>query len=271
MDENWRTVSFLVHICFWILRGISCGCHWWMHVDCHWHIKRVCIDQTSNVSTVWRFLASKKKFSKESHFSIFTSLPWPWIVPFGENWSVRQEICSWKQRWPADKVSGMSSFVVSATICIEATEFVDNFRWKPASPECVDKFDGNESYIGVMGNCVWHLRQDNDHLFYRILGELNEKTTNELVKVRYKVTVPRNVDRRKKSNGLLFDDKYYEDLLMAYFRMETNLTECYRMWSVAHNHFAQEADRFYAIRVLNQDPVENLFSFICSQNNHIAR
>lgn len=119
-----------------------------------------------------------------------------------------------------------------------------------------------------MANCVWHLRQDNSHLLYRILGELDENMSNKFIHVRHKVAASA---RRKRPNGLLFDNKYYECLLKAYFRMNTNLTECYRLWSAAHNHFAQEADRFYAIRVLDQDPVENLFSFICSQNNHISR
>lgn len=135
--------------------------------------------------------------------------------------------------------------------------------------EHVDVDDDNyESYIGVMANCVWHVRQDSNHLLYRILGELDVNTTDEFIRVRHKVA-PSN--RRKKSKGFLFDAKYYEGLLMAYFRMDTNLTECYRLWSAAHSHFAQEAGRFYAIRVLDQDPVENLFSFICSQNNHISR
>lgn len=126
-----------------------------------------------------------------------------------------------------------------------------------------------ESYIGVMANCVWHLRQDNQHLHYRILGELNDVTAaNDLIVIRHKVT-PAAYTTKK--NGLLFADSYYADLLKAYFRLDTDLVECYQLWTAAHSHFAKEANRFYAIRMLDQDPVENLFSFICSQNNHISR
>lgn len=159
-------------------------------------------------------------------------------------------------------------FMLQAPIVDTLLCNVNHFRWKQASMEQDDVENGDASYIGVMANCVWHLRQDSNHLLYRILGEFDNKMSNEIIKIRYKVAPS---TRHKKLNGLLFDDKYYEELLKAYFRMNTNLTKCYRMWSAAHSHFAQEADRFYAIRVLDQDPVENLFSFICSQNNHISR
>lgn len=191
-----------------------------------------------------------------------------WVNWCGKNWNVHRKTCNWRQRWPAARVSGTRAFITNKNHHHCASN-VNHFRWKHASVGIdVGVDDGAESYIGVMANCVWHLRQDGKHLLYRILGELNEMTANEFIKVRHKVAPSTG---RPKSTGLLFDDKYYEGLLKAYFRMDTNLTECYRTWSAAHSHFAREAGRFYAIRVLDQDPVENLFSFICSQNNHISR
>lgn len=152
------------------------------------------------------------------------------------------------------------------------------FRWKVGSlPE--DNFI-DESYIGVMANCVWQLRQTEHDLLYRILGELKNDSENYYNQIRLKIAIsPRKKSITKKPR--VFDDtqlyhhvNYYESLLRAYFRLDLNLKEYYEKWSNAHQHFranGAETGQFYAIRVLDQDPVENLFSFICSQNNHISR
>lgn len=152
-----------------------------------------------------------------------------------------------------------------------------DFRWKIGSlPE--DNFI-DESYIGVMGNCVWQFRQTENELLYRVLGELKTNSPNYYNEVRMKIPSPIAVDKKKnKQKVSAVDDAklfhgldYYESLLRAYFRLDVNLSECYAEWSKAHQHFKTESNKFYAIRVLDQDPVENLFSFICSQNNHISR
>lgn len=88
--------------------------------------------------------------------------------------------------------------------------------------------------------------------------------------VRMKVQIP----KKKKSQGKLqlYPDSYYEDLLKSYFRLEFDLALYYEKWSESHQHFAANvSDKYQNIRQLNIDPVENLFSFICSQNNHISR
>ncbi|CAJ0865574.1 18087_t:CDS:2 [Entrophospora sp. SA101] len=48
-------------------------------------------------------------------------------------------------------------------------------------------------------------------------------------------------------------------------------TEYYAKWCKADKNFAKVADRFQGVRILRQDPVENLICFICSTNNNIAR
>lgn len=112
-----------------------------------------------------------------------------------------------------------------------------------------------------MANCVWLLKQDDEHLHYQILGEYNECIDSQTHRIRFKIMPDKNWKK----------DSYYKSLLKAYFRLDTNLEVCYHQWSSSHSHFADKANKFYAIRVLDQDPVENLFSFICSQNNHISR
>lgn len=132
-----------------------------------------------------------------------------------------------------------------------------------------------------MANCVWQLKQTDNILLYRILGELKttqfDKYYNEIrCKVPIQKKIPSLNKKSKKpalntSFQLEYTAKHYESLLRTYFRLDINLSDCYEKWSLAHSHFASEAGKFYAIRVLDQDPVENLFSFICSQNNHISR
>lgn len=124
-----------------------------------------------------------------------------------------------------------------------------------------------------MANCVWQLRQTENDLLYRVLGELENTAENYYNQVRIKVAVPplKKNKSTAKNSKLLFGVEYYESLLRAYFRLDVDLSECYTKWSEAHQHFKSQSDKFYAIRVLDQDPVENLFSFICSQNNHITR
>lgn len=121
-----------------------------------------------------------------------------------------------------------------------------------------------------MGNCVWQLRQSNDHLLYRILGELETKETNKYYNhVRVKVSVPKT--KNSDDSHHLFNAEYYKLLLHTYFRLDVDLNKWYQEWIAAHKHFESQSNKFYAIRVMDQDPIENLFSFICSQNNHISR
>ena len=60
-------------------------------------------------------------------------------------------------------------------------------------------------------------------------------------------------------------------ILADYFRLDMSLTQQYREWSTADPIFRQHAASFRGIRMLRQDPVENVFTFICSSCNNIAR
>lgn len=81
----------------------------------------------------------------------------------------------------------------------------------------------------------------------------------------------------KRSQKLISEDNEhtdapnYENLLSDYLRLNENLEELYSDWSSRDPNFKNSAEKFYGIRMLKQDPVENIFSFICSTNNNIAR
>lgn len=61
------------------------------------------------------------------------------------------------------------------------------------------------------------------------------------------------------------------DILKDYFQLDINLEDMYKKWSKADTNFEKVCRQFPGIRMLRQDPVECLFSFICSSNNHISR
>lgn len=67
------------------------------------------------------------------------------------------------------------------------------------------------------------------------------------------------------------DNSLQSDLLRKYFRLDVSLKQHYAQWAKKDPHFEKAAEKFTGVRILCQDPVENLFSFICSSNNNIAR
>lgn len=113
------------------------------------------------------------------------------------------------------------------------------------------------------------MKSSESTLYYKILGELPYPEPAAENIVRLKVPKPTTLNKSKKD--LLYPDNFYEDLLTTYFRLNFDLESSYKKWQSAHKHFASKVDRYQNIRQLNIDCVENLFSFICSQNNHITR
>ncbi|PZC78660.1 hypothetical protein B5X24_HaOG201959 [Helicoverpa armigera] len=111
----------------------------------------------------------------------------------------------------------------------------------------------NDEWIGVYSKTVWKLRENVDGLQYQVIGSLLNNTKSQSKSKNKKV----NVDFKK--------------LLEDYFRLDTNLGIYYKEWSAKDELFEKACQQFYGIRMLRQEPVENLFSFICSQNNHISR
>ncbi|GJJ73204.1 N-glycosylase/DNA lyase [Entomortierella parvispora] len=63
------------------------------------------------------------------------------------------------------------------------------------------------------------------------------------------------------------DRKFLED----YLQLHVPLTDLYEKWSETDQNFKAKAPFFPGVRILRQDPMENLICFICSSNNNIAR
>jgi len=60
-------------------------------------------------------------------------------------------------------------------------------------------------------------------------------------------------------------------MLHDYFQLNYKLEDLYRQWSRADEHLSKCCQQYKGFRILRQDPVENVFSFICATNNNIKR
>ncbi|KAL3663978.1 hypothetical protein V7S43_010865 [Phytophthora oleae] len=61
------------------------------------------------------------------------------------------------------------------------------------------------------------------------------------------------------------------DELSHYFRLEVPADPLYERWTTPADRMTEIISRLRGLRIIRQDPVECLFSFICSSNNNIAR
>lgn len=70
---------------------------------------------------------------------------------------------------------------------------------------------------------------------------------------------------------VLGDEENITPFLVDYFQLETPLDPLYSKWSERDERLAKIANVIPGVRIIRQDPVECLFSFICSSNNNIPR
>lgn len=98
----------------------------------------------------------------------------------------------------------------------------------------------DSGYRGIFNGCIWTLSQNKTHLLYTVQGHLKDSVN-------------------------------YDNILSEYFRLSVSLREHYKEWAEADAHFQRCLNENNAVRILKQDIVENLFSFICSSNNNISR
>lgn len=110
-----------------------------------------------------------------------------------------------------------------------------SFRWRETSP-------GSGEFTGVLGRRAMTLRQLEGDVAYQVLARTPDASPSE-------------------------DAAAIAD----YFNLSINLCELSQKWIEADVHFNRLSTVLPGARMMRQDPVECLFSFICSQNNHISR
>ena len=115
------------------------------------------------------------------------------------------------------------------------------FRWKLRK-------DAN-TWFGVIENHCFNLQQDSE------TGHVNWKLLNGS---------PKAVKDKKRKVDV-------EELLYDYFQLNVPLIDLYDRWNQVDDNFSKVSSKFRGVRILRQNPFENLFSFICSSNNNIQR
>uniref|UniRef100_F1L929 N-glycosylase/DNA lyase n=1 Tax=Ascaris suum TaxID=6253 RepID=F1L929_ASCSU len=122
-----------------------------------------------------------------------------------------------------------------------------SFRWrKESTADRKCSLSGRQYFVGVAKHRFWRLwREDDANIGYDVLA------------------------RFKKCND---DD---EIALRNYFQLGISLASLYAQWKKNDENFAKalkiSGPLLEGIRILAQDPIETLFSFICSSNNNIKR
>ncbi len=104
-------------------------------------------------------------------------------------------------------------------------------------------------FIGVLDSYIIRLQHENENLHY--IFYTNISNTNLLTS---------SNDRQKETSLILHN----------YFQLSIKLNELFEQWCKSDERF-QNKQIPPGIRVLAQDPLENLISFICSSNNNVQR
>jgi len=107
-----------------------------------------------------------------------------------------------------------------------------SFRWKLINNE-------KDVYIGVLKHNLYLLTQNDNEILYHCV-----------------------------SNPDIEDA---EEILKDYFQLSVDLWSLYKEWSKNDPIFERISNSYPGVRILRQDPLENVFSFICSANNNISR
>lgn len=108
-----------------------------------------------------------------------------------------------------------------------------SFRWRRTT---------DDTYTGVVQGRVVALRQRGAELAYKVLGRAAH-----------------------------IDPATDAEAIVDYLNLDVNLATQCTQWATADKRFAALLPYIQGARVLRQPPLECLFSFVCSSNNHISR
>ncbi|KAK7884881.1 hypothetical protein WMY93_028004 [Mugilogobius chulae] len=133
-----------------------------------------------------------------------------------------------------------------------------SFRWRETA-------EGH--WTGVMRGRVWTLTQIDNRLWYYVYENHRDFTHRKWTKKDCEPETKHKVHVKAEAHACSDGEK----LLNDYFQLNINLEELYKDWGERDAHFKKLAETFSGVRMLRQDPIECLFTFICTSNNHISR
>lgn len=126
----------------------------------------------------------------------------------------------------------------------------------------------------VLGHRLWFIEETENGFQYRTFRHPSIEASTTLDSLSGKATqapgskaVKREEDVQQQDLDMEQDKAFIRD----YFQLHVPLTELYDKWSKLDANFSAKASFFPGVRILRQDPVENLICFICSANNNISR
>ncbi|CAF3672253.1 unnamed protein product [Rotaria sordida] len=109
----------------------------------------------------------------------------------------------------------------------------------------------SNEFIGVLGSYIICLQHINENLHYTFYTNISNKNLLNLS----------NENNRQNETSLI---------LHNYFQLSIKLHDLFQIWCKSDERFQNHLIPI-GIRVLAQDPLENLISFICSSNNNVQR
>ncbi|XP_049955518.1 N-glycosylase/DNA lyase isoform X1 [Schistocerca serialis cubense] len=150
-----------------------------------------------------------------------------------------------------------------------------SFRWK--------KINENE-WWGIFCSRFWMLKQTDNFILYKVakqvtpskkcsvlLSELHEDLSLKKFLAHLSTNSVTLSEEEKKLQICDTADELNGVLLCKYLRLDTNLEECYNRWGQRDPVFQKAASKCHGVRLLCQEPLETILTFICSSNNHIKR
>lgn len=133
-----------------------------------------------------------------------------------------------------------------------------SFRWQRSHRELSSGAFSQPLFSCVLNHKLWCLEETEDGFRYKTYRSIPLSSND-------------SVSSQQPSE--ITDQEVQEDkaFLHDYLQLQVPLTELYEKWSAKDPNFKAKAPLFPGVRILRQDPVENLICFICSSNNNIGR
>ena len=133
-----------------------------------------------------------------------------------------------------------------------------SFRWRRIS---------SDVWASVLDKRVWLLSQTESDILYKVYSSSSSSSRPPSLSSDDKRAAESDGDAAEEITG-----EHEIRRLRDYFQLDLcRLSDLYPRWRRVDPLFDSCCDRFLGVRTLRQDPRENLFAFICSSNNNIAR
>ena len=130
-----------------------------------------------------------------------------------------------------------------------------SFRWIREHRELPTGEISPPTWSCVLDHRLWCLREADNGIQFRTFRPSTAATTVQHVQEQERMA----------------EEEQDREFLRDYLQLDVPLTDLYAKWSSDDANFKAKAPLFPGVRILRQDPVENLICFICSSNNNISR